>query len=86
MHAAILTVPADFYGRLLDWEFAEYPSFLGKYYVIRNRGEECSGMLQMDHRWGEMPPCWLVYFAVRSVDITVDQVRQYGRPRARPSV
>ena len=41
-------------------------------------GEECSGMLQIDHRWGDMRPCWLVYFAVRSVDITVDQVRQLG--------
>jgi predicted enzyme related to lactoylglutathione lyase len=69
---------ADFFGQLLDWEFAEYPSLLGKYYVIRNRGEECSGLLQIDHRWGEMPPCWLVYFAVQSVDITVDQLRQLG--------
>ena len=69
---------ADFFGQLLDWEFAEYPSPLGKSYVVRNRGEECSGLLQMDHRWGEMPPSWLVYFAVQSVDITVDRVRQYG--------
>ncbi len=69
---------ADFYGRLLGWEFSDYPSRLGKYFVIRNRGEECNGMLQIDHRWGEMPPCWLVYFAVQSVDITVDQLRQLG--------
>jgi predicted enzyme related to lactoylglutathione lyase len=69
---------AEFYGHLLGWEFSEYPSQLGKYYVVRNRDEECNGMLQIDQRWGEMPPCWMVYFAVHSVDITVDQVRQLG--------
>ena len=69
---------AEFYGQLLGWEFAEYPSRLGKSYIIRNQGEECSGMLQIDHRWGDMRPNWMVYFAVRSVDITVDQVRQLG--------
>jgi uncharacterized protein len=69
---------AEFYGQLLDWEFAEYPSHLGKYYVVRNRGEECSGLLQMDYRWGEMQPRWFVYFAVQSVDLTVDRVRQLG--------
>ncbi len=69
---------AAFYGRLLGWEFAEYPSHLGKYYVVRHAGEECSGLLQMDYRWGEMQPRWFVYFAVQSVDLTVDRVRQLG--------
>jgi len=69
---------ADFFGQLLGWEFGEYPSHLGKYLVVRSGGEECSGLLQMDQRWGEMPPCWLVYFAVQGVDLMVDRVRQLG--------
>jgi predicted enzyme related to lactoylglutathione lyase len=68
----------NFYGRLFDWEFSEYPSAMTKYYVVRNREEECSGLMQIDERWGEMPPCWMVYFAVQSVDIMVDQLRQLG--------
>ena len=35
-------------------------------------------MLQMDERWGDMPPRWMVYFAVQSVDLSVDYVRQLG--------
>lgn len=69
---------AEFFTQMFGWEYAEYPSQVGKYYVVRHRGEECSGLLQMDQRWGEMPPNWLIYFAVRNVDITVDQVRQLG--------
>jgi hypothetical protein len=69
---------AEFYGQLFGWEFSDYPSIMGKYYVITHRDETCSGILQIDHRWGEMPPRWMVYFAVQHVDITVDRVRQLG--------
>ncbi len=68
----------SFYGQLFGWEFSDYPSAWSKYYVVRQGEEESSGMLEMDQRWGEMLPCWLPYFAVQSVDITADQVRQLG--------
>jgi hypothetical protein len=73
-----LEAARDFYGRLFDWEFADFPSAMSKYYVISQQGEENSGMMQMDERWGEMASRWLIYFAVQSVDLTVDQVRQLG--------
>lgn len=68
----------DFYGRLFGWEFAEYSAAIAKYYVVSQQGEENAGLLQMDQRWGEMPAQWMVYFAVQSVDLWVDQVRQLG--------
>ncbi len=68
----------EFYGQLFGWEFSDYPSAMGKYYVITHHDEACSGILQMDHRWGDMPPRWAVYFAVQNVDLTVDRVRQLG--------
>ncbi len=68
----------EFYGRLFGWEFADYTSGDSKYYVVSQQGEESSGMLQMDERWGDMPPRWMIYFAVQSVDLTVDYVRQLG--------
>jgi uncharacterized protein len=73
-----LQAARDFYGRLFGWEFAEYPSAMGPYYVIRNGEEESSGIMQIDDRWGEMPPGWMVYFAVKSVDLSVDRLRQLG--------
>ena len=68
----------DFYGRLFGWDFADYPSADTKYYVVGQHGEETSGLQQMDERWGDMPPRWMVYFAVQSVDLTADYVRQLG--------
>ena len=68
----------DFFEQLFGWEFSEYPTAMAKYYVVKNRGEENSGLMQIDERWGEMPPCWMVYFAVHSVDMAVDQLRQLG--------
>ena len=51
---------------------------MNKYFIITNRGESNSGMMQLDEGWGDMPPRWMAYFAVESVDITVDNVRQLG--------
>ena len=68
----------DFYGRLFDWEFSDYTATDSKYYVVHQHGEENSGLMEMDQRWGDMPPRWMVYFAVQSVDMMVDQVRQLG--------
>ena len=68
----------DFYERLFGWDFIDYASSESKYYVVSQHGEESSGLMQMDERWGDMPPRWMVYFAVQSVDLTVDYVRQLG--------
>ncbi len=68
----------EFYGRLFGWEFADYTSGDAKYYVVSHQGEECSGIQEMDERWGDMPPRWMVYFAVQSVDMSVDFARQLG--------
>lgn len=68
----------EFYGRLFGWEFADYTSTDSKYYVVSHAGEESSGLMQMDERWGEMPARWMIYFAVQGVDLTVDFARQLG--------
>ena len=68
----------EFYGRLFGWEFADYTESDSKYYVVSQHGEETGGILQMDERWGDMSPKWMIYFAVQSVDLTVDYVRQLG--------
>ena len=68
----------EFYGRLFGWEFVDYTESDSKYYVVSHHGEESCGLMQMDERWGEMPPSWTVYFAVKGVDLMVDYVRQLG--------
>ncbi len=36
------------------------------------------GVLQMTDAWGELPPHWMVYFAVESADATAEQVATLG--------
>jgi predicted enzyme related to lactoylglutathione lyase len=35
-------------------------------------------MMQMNEEWGEIPPHWMVYFAVSDADATVERVSQAG--------
>ena len=36
------------------------------------------GLLQMDEKWGEMPPSWCAYIAVADADATIADVEQAG--------
>lgn len=67
-----------FFSELFHWSFVEHPLPGAEYHMIENQGEQNGGMLRLDQRWGSLPPRWLVYFAVTSVDFSVDQVRQLG--------
>jgi hypothetical protein len=35
-------------------------------------------MMKIDESWGDVPPNWLVYFAVNDCDSCVDQARSLG--------
>ena len=70
-----------FYGALLGWEFAaEGPP---GYMLIRNRGRNNGGILQMTDEWklpdgNFMPAHWTVYFSVADIDAAVEQVGELG--------
>lgn len=68
----------DFYGALLGWEFEWNEQSTSKYYMIKNNGRHNGGIMQMDENWGEMPPCWSVYFTVEKVDATVTEITSRG--------
>ncbi len=68
----------EFYTQLLGWEFSDYSPANSRYLIVSNRGEESSGMLEMDERWGDMQAQWTIYFAVENVDLATDQLRQLG--------
>jgi predicted enzyme related to lactoylglutathione lyase len=67
-----------FYGDLFGWEFTEFAPSEAKYFIARNRGRENAGIMQIRDEWGEMPPCWNVYFTVEDVDQTVARLGQLG--------
>lgn len=48
------------------------------YTLIRAGGEDAGGIRQITPEMGEMPPHWLVYFAVEDADAAVEQVKSLG--------
>lgn len=52
----------------------------GMEYTTLHRGDDTiAGLLQMDKNWpAEVPPHWMVYFAVDDVDRTLEKVKSLG--------
>jgi predicted enzyme related to lactoylglutathione lyase len=68
----------EFFAALLGWEHAEHPSSETRYFVAKAGGRETAGIMQIKDEWGEMPPCWCVYFMVDDVDASVQRLEQLG--------
>ena len=68
----------EFYAALLDWEFEDHEAAPSKYYIIKNGGDPNGGLMQMTEEWGEIPPVWIVYFAVADTDATAALVTKAG--------
>ena len=66
----------DFYGGLFGWEWNPFEQSPDPYFVIMNQGRSnggARGLAQPD-----MPPNWLVYFAVEDIDAGVSKVGELG--------
>ncbi len=63
-----------FYSKLLGWEF-----YGDEHYIhISNRGRNNGGILEMDENFGDIPPCWMVYFHVADIDGAMKRVEALG--------
>ncbi len=68
----------EFFGQLLGWEFADNPGTPTKYYVIKNKGRDNGGLMQMNEMWEGVPPHWMVYFTTTDIADSVNRVTQFG--------
>jgi predicted enzyme related to lactoylglutathione lyase len=68
----------EFYGALLGWEFQVHEPSPTKYYLIKNKSGMNGGLMQMNEQWGDIPPCWIVYFAVSDAEATAKSVEAAG--------
>jgi len=59
-----------FYGKVLGWEYSADEHYIH----IMNRGRSNGGMIQMD----DMPPAWIPYFNVVSIDESITKVEELG--------
>jgi len=66
----------DFYSKLLGWEFGVDDD--SGYIYIRNNGRMNGGLMEMDEKWGDVPPHWMVYYNVADIDAAIKKVEALG--------
>ena len=68
---------SKFYTRLFDWE-AKEGTGPHPYTEFTNRGRANGGMMEITTEMGNVPPHWLVYFAVEDCDQSADKALRLG--------
>lgn len=66
----------DFYNKVLGWEYRKSEG--SDYIMIVNNGRVNGGMMQMDEKWGDVPPNWMVYFNLADLDSSLKKVEELG--------
>ncbi len=67
-----------FFHELLGWEYEDNDASPSAYFIIQNEGRANGGILQMTEEWGDIPPHWMVYFAVENIEASATAVRNLG--------
>ena len=69
---------SEFYTEL-GWttQTQEMPG--GMIYTMFNIGDvQAGGMMKIQEEWGDVPPNWMVYFAVKDCEVTLEKVTSLG--------
>jgi uncharacterized protein len=73
-----LGAAGDFYGKVLGWS-AEDSGMEGfTYHLAKSDGDLVAGLMEMPDDVGEMPPFWMIYFAVDDADKAAADVSGAG--------
>jgi uncharacterized protein len=73
--AADLDTAPDFYAQLFGWRVEPFEGGPMRYLTIKNGSASNGGMRE---KQPQEPPYWLVYFAVDSVDASVERIGELG--------
>ena len=73
-----LNAGSAFYTGVFGWspETMEMPT--GDYVIFKNSDQNNAGMMAIQEEWGDVPPHWSVYFAVKDCDATIEQAQKLG--------
>ena len=78
------TKAKEFYTKLFGWT-ADTQNFGMEYTMFQNNGRGAGGMYQLTPEMGQVPPHWLVYFAVDDCDAKVTQAESLGAKTCKPA-
>lgn len=69
----------DFYGKVFGLETRKLEAPGVEYYTLHQGEKTAGGVLQMDAHWpAELPPHWMVYFAVADVEASAARIEALG--------
>jgi predicted enzyme related to lactoylglutathione lyase len=68
----------EFYSKLFGWETQLQEMEGTPYTQFMNGGQMTAGMIQMTAEWGDIPPHWMVYFAVADCDASAEKIKALG--------
>jgi len=69
---------AGFYTQVFGWEGQVSQMGGTDYTTFYNHGNMNCGMIQMTAEWGDLPPHWMVYFAVADCDASAEKAKSLG--------
>jgi uncharacterized protein len=69
---------AGFYTQLFGWETTTSPNPMTAYMEWQLGGESIGGMIEMDSRWGNAPPHWMIYVMVPDCRAACDKAGVLG--------
>jgi len=75
----------EFYPRLFDWEAGTQQMGPMTYTILKNQGRPGGGMYEITPEMGNLPPHWLVYFAVDDCDDKVRKAESLGGQTMKPA-
>ena len=67
----------EFYGKLFGWK-NQTDGGTPPYTMFMNGERPAGGMLEIQKEWGDVPPNWLIYFAVADCDVSHDKAKALG--------
>jgi len=68
----------SFYTGLLNWGSETKSMGEFDYTMFLNGEKPAGGMMPIQKEWGEVPPNWMIYFAVAKTDATVEKTKDLG--------
>jgi predicted enzyme related to lactoylglutathione lyase len=72
------TAAKKFYSELFGWGTHVQQMGPTTYTSFMNGERPAGGMMAITEEWGDVPPHWLVYFAVDDCDVVVERAREHG--------
>ena len=70
---------SEFYSKLFGWATQAQKMPDGEVYTMFNLGDiQAGGMMKIRKEWGDVPPNWMVYFAVEDCDASVEKIKSLG--------